>query len=113
MKAWSDIQNQWAQNSGGKKLTGVLLWDLSAAFDCLDPGILCKKLKYYSLTEKTIQWLYWSNIKPSGKSGVTICLKLQDYCYVASSYVVDSGSNLVLGNLIKVVSIDLFSLSFR
>ena len=35
MTAWSNIQKQWAQNTDEKQLTGVLLWDLSAAFDCL------------------------------------------------------------------------------
>ena len=56
MTAWADIQKQWAQNSDDKKLTGVLLWDLSAAFDCLDPVILCKKLKFYGFDELTIKW---------------------------------------------------------
>ena len=42
MTAWSDIQSQWCQNTDEKKLTGVLLWNLSAAFDCLGPIILIK-----------------------------------------------------------------------
>ena len=58
MTAWADIQKQWAQNSDDKKLTGVLLWDLSAAFDCLDPFILCKKLKFYGFDELTIKWYH-------------------------------------------------------
>ena len=35
-------------------ITGVLLWDLSAAFDCLDCDTMCRKLKIYSLANKTI-----------------------------------------------------------
>ena len=56
MTAWSDIQSQWAQNCDENKITGVLLWDLSAAFDCLDPEILCKKLAFYGFDAKTISW---------------------------------------------------------
>ena len=39
-----------------KNVTGVLLWDLSAAFDCLDSEILYKKLKFYGFTDLTIEW---------------------------------------------------------
>ena len=56
MTAWADIQKQWAQNDDDRKITGVLLWDLSAAFDCLDPEILCMKLKYYGFDELSIKW---------------------------------------------------------
>ena len=41
MTAWSEVQQSWANNSTKKETTGVLLWDLSAAFDCLDNEILC------------------------------------------------------------------------
>ena len=33
MSAWADMQQQWAKNLDESKITGVLLWDLSAAFD--------------------------------------------------------------------------------
>ena len=33
MTAWADIQQDWALNTENKEITGVLLWDLSAAFD--------------------------------------------------------------------------------
>ena len=56
MTAWADIQNQWSQNTDEKKVTGVLLWDLSAAFDCLDQKIICQKLKLYGFTDITIMW---------------------------------------------------------
>ena len=45
MTALSAIQQEWAENTANKFITGVLLWDLSAAFDTLNPNILCKKLK--------------------------------------------------------------------
>ena len=31
MTAWSEIQDDWAKNSEEENMTGVLLWDLSAA----------------------------------------------------------------------------------
>ena len=47
MTAWCEMQEDWAKNTESKNMTGILLWDLSAAFDTLDPEILCKKLKIY------------------------------------------------------------------
>ena len=44
MTAWEDIQLDWAKKAEGKDLTGVLLWDLSAAFDTLDSEIFCSKI---------------------------------------------------------------------
>ena len=45
MTALSEVQKQWAENSEKKEKTGILMWDLSAAFDCLDIKIMCEKLK--------------------------------------------------------------------
>ena len=56
MTAWADIQQEWAINSEKKNLTGVLLWDLSAAFDCLDNEILCGKLKLYGFDDLAVTW---------------------------------------------------------
>ena len=47
------LQREWAQNSENKLIAGVLLWDLSAAFDTLDADILVEKLKPYKFV-KTI-----------------------------------------------------------
>ena len=43
MSAWESIQQEWAQRTDEKKVTGVLLWDLSAAFDTLYNSIICDK----------------------------------------------------------------------
>ena len=56
MTAWAEVQQLWAKNTANKETTGVLLWDLSAAFDCLDKEILCKKLSLYGLDEKSVKW---------------------------------------------------------
>jgi hypothetical protein len=44
------IQQEWVENSAKKLITGVLLWDLSAASDTLDPILLGKKLKIYGFS---------------------------------------------------------------
>ena len=45
--AWSQVQQNWAEDTEKKKLTGVLMWDLTAAFDTLDHKILLSKLEIY------------------------------------------------------------------
>ena len=44
MTAWEAIQLDWAQNSEKNDISGILLWDLSAAFDTLDVDIFCEKI---------------------------------------------------------------------
>ena len=56
MTALSEVQKQWADNTESKEKTGILMWDLSAAFDCLDINILCDKLKIYGFKENTVNW---------------------------------------------------------
>ena len=56
MTAWSEMQEEWSKNSEDKNMTGILLWDLSAAFDTLDPTIMCNKLKLYGLDENSVNW---------------------------------------------------------
>ena len=38
------------------EVTGILLWDLSAAFDCLDSNILCDKLIEYGVKDMSVKW---------------------------------------------------------
>jgi hypothetical protein len=44
MTAYANIRQEWALNSEKEETTGVLLWNLSAAFYTLEPMTLCKKL---------------------------------------------------------------------
>ena len=44
MTALSHIQQEWTASTENKMITGILLWDLSAVFDCLDSSILCNKI---------------------------------------------------------------------
>ena len=52
--AWANIQNKRASGTGKKMVIGVLLWDLSAAFDTLDPILLCKKLALSQFENHTV-----------------------------------------------------------
>ena len=47
MSAWAQMQDKWATSSDKKEITGILLWDLTAAFDTLDHKLLLNKLKIY------------------------------------------------------------------
>ena len=56
MSALSAIQQEWANNTSSKLITGVLLWDLSAAFDTLNTSTLCSKLQIYGFDEISCAW---------------------------------------------------------
>ena len=51
MSAWADMQQKWSNNCEEKLLTGILLWDLSAAFDTLDAEIFCEKIIIYGFDD--------------------------------------------------------------
>ena len=56
MSALAAIQQEWSDNTERDLITGILLWDLSAAFDTLSAEILCTKLKIYGFDEKSCNW---------------------------------------------------------
>ncbi len=56
MTALSSMQLEWIENSENKLKTGILLWDLSAAYDTLCPSLFCEKLKIYGLDKNTCKW---------------------------------------------------------
>ena len=58
MTAWSDIQHEWASNKEEKKMSIVLLWYLSAAFDFFNPLLLCKKLRLYIISFNQLYNIY-------------------------------------------------------
>ena len=55
-------------------MTGILVWELSAAFDTLDIDLLCQKLSIYGFTEHTIKWFksFLSNRTQRVKIGKTL-----------------------------------------
>ena len=56
MSALSTMQKDWIRNSEEGLITGVLVWDLSAAFDTLDIELFLKKMTLYGADEKTLSW---------------------------------------------------------
>lgn len=50
------IQNKLIEGHEEGKTSAALLWDLSAAFDCIDHSILLKKLSIYGFDSNSISW---------------------------------------------------------
>jgi hypothetical protein len=50
------MQQRWVDRTEVKKTTGILLWDLTAAYDTLDKELLSEKLKIYGFYEQTRKW---------------------------------------------------------
>ena len=48
---------EWVKNYESRENTGVLFWDLSAAFDTLNIDILCKKLKIYGADDRSVNFI--------------------------------------------------------
>ena len=47
---------KWDESEAKKESTGILLWDLSAAFDCIDWEIFLGKLKALGFDKRSIKW---------------------------------------------------------
>ena len=56
MTALSAMQKEWIQNTEQGLTTGVLVWDLSAAFDMIDIELFIRKLTLYGAYQKTRNW---------------------------------------------------------
>ena len=56
MTALTAMQKEWMKNSEDGLLTGVLVWDLSSAFDTLDVELFLEKIKIYGSESVTIDW---------------------------------------------------------
>ena len=56
MTALAAMQEDWVKNWDNREMTGILLWDLSAAYDTLNPNLLCEKLKIYGFDQLTCAW---------------------------------------------------------
>ena len=51
------MYDKWVLAASKGRLTGVVLADLSAAFDLVNPDLMFKKLKVYGFKEDMIEWL--------------------------------------------------------
>ena len=56
MTALSSMQKQWIRNTEEGVMTGILVWDLSAAFDTLDIDLFLMKMELYGADRKTLDW---------------------------------------------------------
>ena len=56
MTALSAMQQDWIKNTEDGLTTGILIWDLSAAFDTVDTDLLCLKLGLYGFDKKSVEW---------------------------------------------------------
>ena len=52
-----EMYNVWLEAFDQDKLTAVVMLDLSAAFDVVDPEILLKKLSIYGFQENAVGWI--------------------------------------------------------
>ena len=57
MTALLSMYDKWVQAATKGELTGIVLIDLSAAFDLVSPKILIEKLKIYGLDTEFITWI--------------------------------------------------------
>ena len=56
MTALTAMQKEWIKNSEDGLVTGILIWDLSAAFDTVDTELLCLKLGLYGFDHRSCAW---------------------------------------------------------
>ena len=56
MTALTAMQKEWVQGTEDGLITGILIWDLSAAYDTINTELLCKKLQLYGCDNKTCEW---------------------------------------------------------
>ena len=52
-----EMYNVWLEAFDQDKLTAVVMVDLSAAFDVVDPGILVEKLRIYGFQDNAVDWI--------------------------------------------------------
>ena len=57
MTALLQMYDRWVRAASEGQVSGVILIDLSAAFDLVDSDILIKKLKIYGLDEEILRWI--------------------------------------------------------
>ena len=51
------MYDRWVTAAAAGQVSGVMLLDLSAAFDLVEPSILIRKLRIYGLDEDFLAWI--------------------------------------------------------
>ena len=84
------MYDKWVRAAAAGQLSGVVLLDLSAAFDLVDPDLLLQKLRAYGFDEDSLQWVhsYLTDRQPA----VWIDHALSDF--LPCEFRVPQGSNL-------------------
>ena len=88
--ALMQMYDRWVRGAHEGKLSGVVLLDLSAAFDLVDPTILLHKLKIYGFDNYALSWL--DSYLTNRYQAVWIDSKLSDF--LLCPFGVPQGSNL-------------------
>ena len=57
ISALSAVHSQCLRNADAENSTVMALYDLSAAFDCLDSSILCDKLEKFGFEDTSLRWM--------------------------------------------------------
>ena len=56
MTALAAMQQAWMDKKEANEKTGILLWDLTAAYDTMDTNLLCAKLEIYGFSAISVKW---------------------------------------------------------
>ena len=90
MTALLTMYDRWVKAANKSQITGVVLVDLSAAFDLVSPDLLIQKLRIYGFEEDIITWLssYLTNRFQA------VWIDNQFSSFLSNSLGVPQGSNL-------------------
>ena len=82
MTAHANMQQDWTKNKEEGQKTGLLIWDLSAAFDTLDIDLLCTKLKIFGFSDLTTKW--FQSFLSNRSQRVRIGQSISELCWLNS-----------------------------
>ena len=57
MTAVLQMYDRWVTGASDGKISGIVLLDLSAAFDLVNPELLLEKMKIYGLEPEFVEWI--------------------------------------------------------